>query len=323
MCLTNTELYAAAQLFYFFVLDEIARLQRIAQNNRTIAELSLRPSKRAKPKRAAPKRKRPRPVQAKIPLLPVRISKRLRGQKSSVAPIDPKEYAELLEKRRQQKEENEQRIFEEVLKRWNTSTSSTSSSSSKSSSSSSSSTSTVSTSLTDAPATLFLVPTGVEGFNDHTLSTPVCDNHYLWGFCVGLYSRIFEHVEPGDIFLFTSSGTGKFNKVGRVTEKRIVPAKEADQYWSRMEYQMGGPTRQNIGFPLLVLFAVQPVEIDWSKDEVLALCGYSDRLMSSRRIVHENNGGKNILIRKCIATLGDRTITGDGNAVTVTTSKDL
>ena len=107
----------------------------------------------------------------------------------------------------------------------------------------------------------------------------------------------------GDIFLFTSSGTGKFNKVGKVTSKRVVPAKVADQYWSRMEYQMGGPRRTNIGFPLLVLFETQPVDIDWSKDEVMRLCGYSDRLMSSRRIVNENNGGKNILIQKCSAIL--------------------
>jgi hypothetical protein len=77
----------------------------------------------------------------------------------------------------------------------------------------------------------------------------------------------------GDIFLFTSSGTGKFNKVGRVTSKKVVPASEADKYWSRMNYQMGGPRRSNIGFPLLILFAVQPVEIDWNKNEVMALCG--------------------------------------------------
>ena len=148
-----------------------------------------------------------------------------------------------------------------------------------------------------------MVPTGPADVNDHTLSKKVCDGHYLWGFCAGLYSRIFEHVRPGDLFLFTTAGTGKFNRLGRITSKKVVPATEADLYWTRMDYQMGGPRRKNIGFPLLVLMENQPVEIDWSKDEVMALCGYSDRLMSSRLIVKENGGGKSSIIKRCLQIL--------------------
>jgi len=150
------------------------------------------------------------------------------------------------------------------------------------------------------------VPTGVPGVNDHTLDERVCDNHYLWGFCAGLYSRIFEHVKPGDIFIFTSAGTGKFNRVGIVTSKSVVSPKEADKYWSRMEYQMGGPRRTNIGFPLLVLFEKCPISVDWSKEEVMSLCGYHDRLMSSRRIVKDKNkGGKSLLVKRCLQACCD------------------
>lgn len=70
---------------------------------------------------------------------------------------------------------------------------------------------------------LFLVPTGVPGVNDHTLEAPVASlDSYLWGFCEGLFSRIFQKVRPGDIFLFTSSGCGEFNRIARVKETRVV-----------------------------------------------------------------------------------------------------
>ena len=286
---------------------EKARLTRIAENKRTMAALSLTSSRLSQhaPKRKSsvnkPKRQRiiRKPTEPRIGM---RQSKRVRGVPSNKEE-NPQDREKMLKKRKLEKDQLEQRVYEDIFKKW--SRDSQSNSSSCSSSSSSSSSSKVKPAVNELPR-LFLVPTGVQGVNDHTLSTKVCDNHYLWGFCVGLYSRIFEHVVPGDIFLFTSSGTGKFNKVVQVTSKRVVPAAVADQYWSRMEYQMGGPRRTNIGFPLLVLFEHQPKEIDWSKDEVLALCGYSDRLMSSRRIVNENGGGKNILIHKCLQEINKK-----------------
>ena len=62
---------------------------------------------------------------------------------------------------------------------------------------------------------------------------------YVWGFARGLFGRIFAKVSerrdrldvadvmlvqisPGDVMLFTSSGSGKFNLVGQVTETRVV-----------------------------------------------------------------------------------------------------
>ena len=42
--------------------------------------------------------------------------------------------------------------------------------------------------------------------------------------------------------------------------------------------------KKNVGFPLLVLLGEKPKAVDWDKKEVMMLCGYSDRLQSSRRI---------------------------------------
>ena len=69
---------------------------------------------------------------------------------------------------------------------------------------------------------------------------------------------------------------------------------------------MGGPRRTNIGFPLLVLFEKCPISVDWSKEEVMSLCGYHDRLMSSRRIVEDKNkGGKSLLVKRCLQACCD------------------
>ena len=46
---------------------------------------------------------------------------------------------------------------------------------------------------------------------------------------------------------------------------------------------MGSGPKSNVGFPLLVLLGEKPVKIDWDKHEIMALCGYHDRLQSSRR----------------------------------------
>lgn len=151
---------------------EVARKERIAENKRTIAKLSLQPEYipqiQVRKQLSVSKKRKPRTRPARSPQIAVRISKRLRGIKSS--PSEPKneeEYEALMIKRKKQKEEQEQSIYEEIFARWNNSSSTT--------------TTNDETTATRNNQTLFLVPTGVEGVNDHTLSTPVCDNHYLWG----------------------------------------------------------------------------------------------------------------------------------------------
>ena len=82
----------------------------------------------------------------------------------------------------------------------------------------------------DSQRRLFLVPTGVPGVNDHTLKEPVASlQSYLWGFCEGLFARIFQKVRPGDVFLFTSSGCGEFNRIARVRETRVVRSCHSSQ----------------------------------------------------------------------------------------------
>ena len=66
----------------------------------------------------------------------------------------------------------------------------------------------------EAPTVSYSVWT--TGVNDHTLYEPVpALKSHTWGFCEGLYKRIFLHVRPGDVLLFTSAGSGKFNLVGK------------------------------------------------------------------------------------------------------------
>jgi hypothetical protein len=154
---------------------------------------------------------------------------------------------------------------------------------------------------------LFLVPTGVAGVNDHTLEQPVaaCDGHYLWGFCEGLFSRIFVHVRVGDILLLTSSGSGSFNRIARVCDKRIVTKATADQFWSRMSFSMGGTSKRNVGFPLLVPLD-KPKDVDWDKMEVMKLLGYMDHLQSSRWIKDDKlcTDKGDLVFQRCLTALG-------------------
>jgi|EP00945_MAST-04E_sp_MAST-4E-sp1_P001220 hypothetical protein len=151
---------------------------------------------------------------------------------------------------------------------------------------------------------LFMVPTGVLGYNDHTLEEEVPSlGTYLWGFAKGLYSRIFAHINPGDILLFTSGATGKFNRIGVAAETYVVNQSECDKFWQRMDYNMGSGAKTNVGFPLLVPLKGKPVQIDWDKRETLALCGYSDRLQSSRRILMDLEGSRLVRAR-CEKRLG-------------------
>ncbi|GBG31635.1 Hypothetical Protein FCC1311_078602 [Hondaea fermentalgiana] len=159
----------------------------------------------------------------------------------------------------------------------------------------------------DARRRLFLVPTGRVGVNDHTLDHPVkdVDNQHLWGFCEGLFTRIFTHVRPGDIFLMTSSGAGAFNRIARVKETRIVSKAEADRFWQRLSFSMGGTSKNNVGFPLLTPID-KPKSIEWSKDDVMRAFGYSDHLQSSRWIRAEklySSRGSQVL-QDCLDILG-------------------
>ena len=121
----------------------------------------------------------------------------------------------------------------------------------------------------------------------HPLLTQPCPLTYYMFYNLqcptGLYSRIFAHCKPGDIFLFTSQGTGKFNRIGYVRSTQVVEQSVCDKFWQRMDYNMGSGPKSNVGFPLLVLLDKKPVTIDWEKNEILQLCGYNDRLQSSRR----------------------------------------
>ena len=151
---------------------------------------------------------------------------------------------------------------------------------------------------------LFLIPSGPPGVNDHTLYEPVpALKSHTWGFCEGLYKRIFLHVRPGDVLLFTSAGSGKFNLVGEVTECRVVSKAESDKFWRRMSYSMGGAAKSNVGFPLLTLVK-PPVAVDWPKMDVMRLLGYTDHLQTSRYIrdAHKSEGGRAVLGR-CLDAL--------------------
>ncbi len=64
---------------------------------------------------------------------------------------------------------------------------------------------------------------------------------------------------------------------------QVVEQKVCDRFWQRMDYNMGSGPKSNVGFPLLVLLGEKPAKIDWDKHEIMALCGYHDRLQSSRR----------------------------------------
>lgn len=154
---------------------------------------------------------------------------------------------------------------------------------------------------------LFLVPTGVPGANDHTLDEPVSayNNEFLWGFCEGLLARIFFHIRPGDIFLMTSAGSGEFDRLARVKSKAIVNKQDADKFWTRISFSMGGGCKANIGFPLLCPLH-KPLKLSWNKREAMKLLGYNDHLQSSRRVSDaklESTGGR-ILYKRCLDELG-------------------
>ena len=76
------------------------------------------------------------------------------------------------------------------------------------------------------------------------------DVTFLWGFCRGLYSRIFRHIHPGDIMLFTSSGSGKFNLVAKVQETRVVSHATSDRIWVRDSFGSGTTSTIIIVFSL-------------------------------------------------------------------------
>ena len=62
-----------------------------------------------------------------------------------------------------------------------------------------------------------------------------------------------------------------------------------------------GAQRSNVGFPLLVLMRQKPAVVEWSKKEIMRLCGYSDRLQSSRRIILEDNQGGQLVLQYVVA----------------------
>lgn len=261
---------------------EINRLKRIEENKAELLRLGITPIAKEWPSltpKAKPKQSRLRPRREKQPRSGWRTSRRLKGR-NPAGKMNPKNIKVNyeLERKRHEKES-----YEELLELWKKDKNLKATGKSE--------------------RQLFMVPTGILGYNDHTLEDIVPQvGTYLWGFAQGLYSRIFSHIRAGDILLFTSCGTGKFNRVGIVKEKRVVNQGECDKFWSRMDYNMGSGPKTNVGFPLLVPLKGKPVSIDWDKEETLAMCGYSDRLQSSRRILMDREGAR--LVRaKCIRSL--------------------
>jgi hypothetical protein len=105
---------------------------------------------------------------------------------------------------------------------------------------------------------LFLIPTGTEGFNDHTLHTKVPDlDACVWGFSVNMGKRIFLKVRPGDVFLFTSSASGKFNRVGLINETRVVDPHVTDKFWKRLDHASAkNKQKTSTAFCLIALMKV-------------------------------------------------------------------
>jgi hypothetical protein len=56
--------------------------------------------------------------------------------------------------------------------------------------------------------------------------------------------------------LFSSQGTGRFNRLGVVTSTKVVPHTVVDQMWQRRQHQMGSK-RGDVAHPLIVLMEVR------------------------------------------------------------------
>ena len=259
---------------------EIDRLKRIEENRKHMISLGLdtirqdigmsrkspqqrRNNNNINNNNSGKKRRSKRKVVAMAPRKGWRLSRRLRNRKPFTPTTSDKADKTMLVNFEKQRLKNEKEMYQRLLARYKKDKKKSNKKSSRN---------------------LFLVPTGTFGFNDHTLEKKVPElGTYLWGFARGLYSRIFAHCKPGDIFLFTSQGTGKFNRIGYVRSTQVVEQSVCDKFWQRMDYNMGSGPKSNVGFPLLVLLDKKPVTIDWEKNEILQLCGYNDRLQSSRR----------------------------------------
>ncbi len=76
--------------------------------------------------------------------------------------------------------------------------------------------------------------------------------------------------------------------------------------------------RSDIAFPLLVLLAHKPVAVEWDKEEVMRLCGYNDRLQSSRRILLDGNEGARAVLARCNAVIQKHARTGSVRALAPT-----
>lgn len=147
---------------------------------------------------------------------------------------------------------------------------------------------------------IFLVPTGKKGCNDYTLERPVSlmKNEYIWGFVAGLSNRIYSNISPGDILLFSSQGTGMFNRIAMVKEKLCIDEDTSDKIWT--------PKDGHIRFPLVVTLT-KPVEIQWDKELVLSYVGYQEyRLLAAIHIKsdHLNTFLGETVYRHSLQTLG-------------------
>ena len=272
---------------------EKKRIQRLLENKTMLADLGLQHKLESQPKQNIPFKKT---NETKQPVYSIkeRASKRLKGIPPENNGLD---IYSLAEQDRSLQDDTEEEIIEKLKKDWLNSIQQKESNNILLDNFNN---------LNCNHRQLFLIPTGVVGMNDHTLINPVPSqgNEFLWGFCQNLYKRIFCRVNAGDIFLFTSSGMGTFNRIAVVKSKKIVSKIEADIFWSRISFSMGKYTKSNIGFPLLCCLH-KPISINWNKKELMRLLGYSDHLQSSRFISHDRITSPNgqIVFIRCLKTL--------------------
>ncbi|KAK3271738.1 hypothetical protein CYMTET_19936 [Cymbomonas tetramitiformis] len=146
---------------------------------------------------------------------------------------------------------------------------------------------------------LFLIPTGPPRKNDWTLDDAIPWLHYpVWGFSEGK-AGMFRRMKPNDLLLMTAAGTNKFNRLAVIC-KTFTDAEVGDTIWNRNSYCMGGPKKEDVPFPNIVLLS-QVMAIDLPKQAEMAKLGYTDRLQCSREAV--DSAGLRSLVQRCLQML--------------------
>ena len=124
---------------------------------------------------------------------------------------------------------------------------------------------------------VFLIPAGKQVENHRILT-----KNWMWAF-PATKEKMWNKMREGDLFMFTASGTGRFQWVARVHYLKRHTVEDSDAVWGR--------DTNNNSFPLFIYFsklvALDPVHARWKKAAVLRTCGYlnsHDRLMGLREV---------------------------------------